>query len=531
MAEATRLDRAIAFAFPKAGLKRLQARDQFEMLSGAYKGASQSRDGLSGWITHAGDADTDIISDLPTLRSRSRDLNRNNPTAAGAIHTKVGSVVGTGLKLHASIDREFLGLSDEEADAWESGAEREFRFWGESQDCDVERTLCFAEQQDLVFRAALENGDHFVYLTAVEYAHRPFRLALQHIEADRVCNKNNAPDSPTLIAGVQKAKSGAVIGYQALDSHPGGQNHINATWTTLDAFSQVTGGRRTLHLYRKLRTGQTRGVPDLAPVIEPLKQLDRYTDAELDAVVKNALWALLVKTETGDGLAGLEFKQWRSTRKEFYDNAPVNLKDGSSGVLGLFPDDEVDSFDPNRPNTAFEPFVNAVFAQIGVALELPQELITKRFQASYSAAKAALLQARSFYLGRRAWLARNFCQPVYEALLFESVAEGRLSAPGFLSDPMVRAAYCGSEWVGDALGEIDENKAVSAAVDRIDAGLSTKKRETAALTGEDSEKVQRQLAKERRTDAALPGSERAEPASADDLDRADRREAVEAAHA
>lgn len=440
------------------------------------------------------------------------------------MHTRATGVIGTGLKLHASVDREFLGLSDDEADEIEATIEREHRIWAESQDSDSERTLNFYEQQELAWRAADENGDHFILLTRNEGA-GPYSLALQHIEADRCSNPGYAPDSDTLIAGVEKDAAGAPIRYHFSDQHPGAIRRTKLSWTARPAFSSETGRRLTLHLYRKLRTGQTRGVPTLAPVIEPLKQADRYFDAELDAAVKNALWAILVQTETGDGLAGLNYGDWRETRKEFYQQTPVNLKDGSSGVLGLFPDDTVQSFDPSRPNAAFEPFVNAAFSLIGVALELPHEILVKRFQSSYSAARAAIIQAIAFYLGRRVWIARNLCQPVHETLMREAVLMGRIRAPGFLADPMIRAAYCGAEWVGDAFGQIDESKAVGAAADRVAAGFSTQRRETAALTGEDWDKVQRQRAKEIRK-AGASGAPSGEPESAEDLDRRDREAAT-----
>jgi hypothetical protein len=41
------------------------------------------------------------------------------------------------------------------------------------------------------------------------------------------------------------------------------------------------------------------------------------------------------------------------------------------------------------------------------------------------------------------WLARNFCQPVYEWFLYECVARGLIDAPGFLDDPVKRAAWWG----------------------------------------------------------------------------------------
>jgi capsid protein len=86
---------------------------------------------------------------------------------------------------------------------------------------------------------------------------------------------------------------------------------------------------------------------------------------------------------------------------------------------------------------------------------------------------------------RRAWLATDFCQPIYEEWLSEAVAKGRIYAPGFFSDPMVRKAYCGAEWNGPSQGQIDPLKEVNAAAKRVQEGFSTRTRETQELTGGD----------------------------------------------
>ena len=55
-----------------------------------------------------------------------------------------------------------------------------------------------------------------------------------------------------------------------------------------------------LHLKDKTRPGQTRGVPYLAPVIELIKQLGRYTDAEVMAAVVSGMFTVFVHNETGN---------------------------------------------------------------------------------------------------------------------------------------------------------------------------------------------------------------------------------------
>lgn len=516
-----------------------KARAEISALSGAYKGADRMRDALRGWIIARGAPDELIARDLPELRRRSGDLSRNNPLAAGAIATKVQGVVGTGLKLNASIDRERLGLSDEAADAWEAKAEALWSLWAESKDCHVGRVMNFAEQQEVAFRSVLNNGDHFIQLARAQYSELPFKLALQHIVAPRVCNQDGAADTDLLAQGVERTSAGVRVAFHVLDRHPESMrlkgvrgyqlDYSKGTWTQLPAYNDMNRPL-VLHLYRVLDADQIRGVPDLAPVIEPLKQLDRYTDAELDAAVKNAIWAVLIKSSTGTGLAGMNYDEWVDTRKDFYRDAPVSLKEGTSHMLGLFPDDEFQSFDPNRPNAAFQPFLDAAFQQIGNALELPHEVLTKAFRSSYSAARAALLQAGVFFSGRQFWLENNLCRPVHAAFIDEQVAFGNLAAPGYFADAMIRAAYLSSEWIPDAQGQIDETKAVTAASARVELGISSRKRECKLLTGQDYVKVTRQLEKEERQGAAQIGKK--EPAadpSAEDLDREDREGLADAA--
>ncbi len=119
------------------------------------------------------------------------------------------------------------------------------------------------------------------------------------------------------------------------------------------------------------------------------------------------------------------------------------------------------------------------------------------FAASYSAARAALLQAWAFFRMRRKWLADSLCQPTYELVLRNAILRGRLNAPGFLADPALRAAWCGARWTGPSPGQLDPLKEVNAAEKRMALTLSTRTRETAELTGDDWEQVAEEAAYER----------------------------------
>ncbi len=496
------LDKVCQYVVPEYALKRQQARNLMA-LTNSYKGASRTRNSMSEWQINSGDADSHLRVDLPTLRERSRDLLRNNPLAIGAINTICTNVIGTGLKLHARLNRDKLTLTESQADGWEANTEQEFRLWAESTSCDATQTLTFSGLQELAFRSTLENGDCFVLLnyhenTGIGAANggtntfNPYSLCLQLIEADRICNKDNISDSETLIQGVVKNQIGTPLGYHVLNQHPGNYSTLAKAWTTIPTYSK-DGRRIMLQLYNPKRPGQTRGIPYLAPVIDSLKQLDRYTDAEINAAVIGSLFTVFIKTPEGDTSLNANATHDYSAANA----ANLRLKQGT--VVHLAHGEDISIANPGRPNEQFDPFIQAILRQIGVALELPFEVLIKHFTASYSAARAALLEAWRFFSAKRTWLAQSFCQPVYEAWLTEAISLGRVPAPGFLrGDPALRQAYLGSEWTGPAPGQIDPLKEIQAAKERVELGISTLARETATLTGEDWEQIHRQAQKEQK---------------------------------
>jgi lambda family phage portal protein len=175
-----------------------------------------------------------------------------------------------------------------------------------------------------------------------------------------------------------------------------------------------------------------------------------------------------------------------------------DIKLGPGALIGLKMGEKITFGNPGRPNTGFDAFVKSILQQIGVALEIPFEILIGHFSASYSASRAALLEAWRFFRGRRSWLARNFCQLVYENWLYEAVAIGRVKAPGFFKDFMIRKAFSNAIWIGEAPSQIDPMKEVDAAEKRLNLFLTTRDEETVALTGGDFEANWPRIKKEKK---------------------------------
>lgn len=184
-----------------------------------------------------------------------------------------------------------------------------------------------------------------------------------------------------------------------------------------------------LHIMNRERIGQRRGVPLLAPVIEALKQLGRYTDAELVAAVVSGMFTVFIEKESASSDGGFGEIIPEDAQVDAGDDSTIELAPGA--IVDLNEGEKAHDMNPGRPNTAFDGFVVAICRQIGAALEIPYELLVKNFNASYSASRGALLEAWKMFRMYRTWLANDFCQPVYEEWFAEAVAKGRIPAPAF----------------------------------------------------------------------------------------------------
>lgn len=517
----TRLDRLISTISPERAMARYQARvklSMYEAIAGGYSSGKRNKATTATWNPGTGSANADTIADLPMLRARSRDQLREAPVAIGAINTACSSIVGTGLSMAPAIHAGLLGLTQAQADAWASNTRTRFENWAASTDCDVAQKLNFYGQQELALRTTLESGDSFV-VTPLLTRDGQTTLALQLIEADRVCNPNRASNTETLIEGIETdASTGASIACHIARVHPGELRTAGNTWSRVEFRGGKTGRRNVLHLFRPLRPGQVRGVPWIAPILEPLKQISRYTEAELNAAVTNALFSVFIKMDPQafQDLFDQDAQQTIASKAESWSGEMESGK-----AVNLLPGESIETASPGRPNAQFDPFVMSILRQIGMALEIPVEVLIMHFQSSYSAARGAMLMAWKFFRGRRDWLATILCQPVYELWLDNEIAAGRIAAPGYFSDAFIRAAWRRAIWTGDGPGSLDPSKEVAAAEKRVQLGISTLQAESILHDGVDWDAKHAQRAKEaaaRRRDGLEPAAGASTNATAVDID-------------
>lgn len=475
----------------------------------SYKSTRADNKNVANWDVSIGSADADTLPFVDPLRWQARDLDRNNPLASGALDTIVDNVVATGLRPQSMVDREILGLSEEQADKWQADAERYFYMWADSRNADVTRYGNFWEYQALVLLNTMLSGDVFTIRRYKERKDSVFGVCLQMVEADRCMTPPGKDAVSKVYGGVEIDNDGQPVRYHFAKQHPGehtlGRMQDIGQYTSVVA-TDANGFDLCLHHFVRRRPDQRRGVSVLAPVMEEFKQLGRYTEAEITAAVVSGMFSVMIKTESPNGSGILPCTIPGQVGGQQITPTGTGLTKLQSGmIMDLAPGEDVEIVNPNRPNVAFDPFTAAVLKQIGVGLGLPYEVLMKRFEASYSASRAAIMEAWKTFKRRRQWLVGNLCQPTYAWVISEAVARGYLDAPGFFSDPLKRAAWLGCTWRGAPMGQLDPLKEAKAAKEWLSIpGMTTIQEQAAIQFGNDFDDVILQTARERKRISELP---------------------------
>ena len=468
-------------------------------------GASHTKRSLKGFTAVSGAPSEDIDVNNMTLRQRGRMLYMASPVATAAINTNRTKTVGPGLRMKCAVNNEILGLSEDELHRWQRKTEAEWKLWAERRsNCDALGVNNFYELEQLAVKSWLMSGDAFVLLKrAVSTQLNPYTLRLHIIEADRVstpfCERSamfNQTEGKTaagnkIYDGVEIDSCGRVIAYHICNVHPYQNTAEERKWARVEVEGKNTGLPNILQLMETERPDQYRGVTYLAPVIEILLQLRRYTESELVAALVQSYLTAWIVTESDttdfplnevgagdvDGIPSGQPDSVSDSENE-YEMGPgqINhLKKGENVVFG----------NPNIPTAGYDAFVRSIIKMAGAALELPYDVLIKEFNSSYSAAKGALEETWEMIKMRRAWFINDFCQPVYEVWLAEAVATGRIKAPGFWDDPLIRAAWCGARWDGPAQTHLDPVKDAQANELVVQHGWKTNEQVTREYYGSD----------------------------------------------
>lgn len=371
----TIIDRIVNYFDPAAGLKRIQSRRQAEIIQSVtrkYEGAGISRR-TENWNTQNTDANTEVRDSISKLRSRSRDLVRNNAFAERAVAVLESNIVGKGI-----VTQFYSGNAGRESEI-----NQLWNLWTDSIDCDWSSQMTWPMMQRMIVRMIIESGESLCRLHFMDSRSKTdVPLTLELLEPDFIASENyvlpKTKTNNTIIDGIEVDSRGRKIAFHLYKTHPGATN----------VYSYVKGnqtetirldGKYLLHAYRINRAGQLRGVPVFAPVIIPMRELDEYLDAQIVKQKVSACFSAFIIDTSGSN---------EITQDEI--EIASNLEPGAMPILA--PGQDVRVATPPSID-GFKEFVSTNLRQIACGLGLSYEALTGDLsQVNFSSARMGWLE-------------------------------------------------------------------------------------------------------------------------------------------
>lgn len=517
-------DSIINYVAPVWGVKRTAARfAQGKMSATGYVNPGDPKKSMKGTVARSLSPQRDTLPKLEGSRALSRDMYMNTSMASGILKTCRTNVAGGGLRFQSRIDYNFLGLTEDQADEWEANTERLFEIWAESTYADNAGILNFYEMQALNVLSTHMNGDGFtmpIWRKPKNSGNWPFELRLKMIEADLCRNPagkdtNNTVKSDTkkdYPGGVQKNTHGEVTYYHIANTYPNGVVYDDKEKFVAIPVRDRTGRANIWHHMPEVdRVGQVRGMPWLAAVLEPLKQITRLSESVLMKALISSYYTVFVKdmsasgatqqqgytpeeSVTGGGAYGPDSEPEPKNPGDEFD-----LEMGVGNIEYLEDDKEIVVADPKSTDKDFEPFFNSLITQVASGINMSSEQLLGKFTSSYSAARAALLEAYKQWRVKKQWLASSFCVPTFHAWMEEAVAKGYIDAPGFFDSVEIKNAWCGGAWVGTGMGQLNPKVETEASVLKLNNNLSTHADEYHSMGGTKWDSAMRRKSREKKT--------------------------------
>lgn len=460
------IDRAILGLSPERGARRLAARARAQVLMN-YDAASKGRR-THGWKAPSTDADTAAGRSRGQLRFLSRDMIRNRSLAARGQAVVTGNVVGTGIM--PSI------RAEAEADTTEAMDVIRDHLLTPAIDAHGVEALPGLQRQ--VMNAVFSDGEVLIRRRMRDLRHEPdLRLPfqVQVMEVDYLDETITSHGRNEVIEGIEYGPTGRAVAYHLHDIHPGDGQHLKGNRFT----SRRVPAQQVLHVRRIDRPGQMRGVPWLAPVMMTIGELGDYQESQ---ILKQKIASLLAFfVEAGDD-------------GQVFDGA--TLEEVSPGaIVGLSTGQKVTPSEPPRVD-GYPDFMREGVRVIATGLGLTYESFGDLTGVNFSSGRMGRMEMDRFI---QVWQ-----QQLIVGQMCQGIARWTLE-----TWPLVRVSRrlppppAGLDWTPPRRPLIDPSKEIGAAIDEIDAGLTSLQRKQREM-GYDPDVIARERAEDARRGEAPP---------------------------
>jgi lambda family phage portal protein len=445
-----------------------------------YEGAATGRR-MSSWGVTTRGPNASLYQSLNRLRSRSRELARNNPLIDGGLDTFAANIVGSGISPRWQLNDPALKKQIQEL--WNDWVE-EADFYG----------LCdFYGLQTLGSRALMDAGEFLVrFIPMREDDGLSVPLQLQFLEADHLDETFNSiypQTSNEIRMGIEIDDTGRRVAYHLFREHPG-----EAFLTYRNQLDRVRiPADQIIHVYRPLRIGQMRGRPWLASILVKLHELDQYEDAELVRKKTAAMFGGFIHDDVPSGMGGMGgMNLGRSIGQDVNLNTVIAIEPGTFPFLPA--GKKVTFSQPVDVGGTYDVWIKQQLREIAVGMGVTYEQLTSDLSGvNYSSIRAGLLEFRRRCSNLQfQTMVFQLCRPVSRAWMDSAVLSGALSIQGYFPN---RRIYRRIKWRPDGWPWVDPVKDQLAEQMSVRNGFKSRA-QVIAERGGDIETVDQEIAED-----------------------------------
>lgn len=375
----------------------------------SYSAANNSRLTLD-WITSPLSADATINGKLAPLRSRSRDLERNNEWARGFFRALENNTIGeNGISLQMRVRDLGAETFDEIAN---DKIETAWHQWGRVGKCTICGRHSWRDVQRLVVRSLARDGE-----VLIRKIRQRSGLKIQIIEADLLDESANfiADNGNEVRFGVECDGNRRPVAYHLLGRHPGDSGFGGR----LSSLAVRVPADEIIHLFCSERSEQSRGVPWLVASMQGMKMLDGYAEAELVAARTGAAKMGFFTKKTPDGWDG----EVDNDGNLSMDASPGTIEELPAGV-------EFKEWSTDHPNSGYGDFVKSRLRGIASSLGISYNSLASDLEGvSYSSIRAGLIEEREVWKAIQRFLIEHFAEDLFTEWLAIELLSGRLGLP------------------------------------------------------------------------------------------------------
>ena len=409
----------------------------------------------AGWQAEARSINADLRGDLDALRSRSRELVKNEPMARKFLALVEANIVGPeGFRLQS------LAADGDKPDTWARNAiEQGWDAWGKPGICEPTGRMSYTDLVRNCVRALARDGE--VLLRVEEGADNGYGYRLQLLDIERLATWLNRAPSATdnaILMGVEIAASGAPVAYHLITHRYGDDASQRRT--------QRIPAAQIIHRFITDDPEQIRGVPWMHAAMIRMHHLKGYQEAAI------------IASRVGASKMGFFVNPEGTTSavSDGEDSTGMPFSEVDPGQFGSLPEGwDFKPFNPDYPHQMYGDFIKAAKRDISTALNVAYHALANDLEnVNFSSIRSGTLEERDHWMMRQSWVIDHLLDPIFERWLDNALLSSALLLPNGSALPAVKKQkFLAHKFLGRRWQWVDPLKDINAAIIARNNGLAS----------------------------------------------------------